>query len=353
MKNFLYAFFLLCLFQPVLADKILSIQTLNVYKPIYSGDQSRRKSSLLDFIKKYPSDIHFFQELWFEEDYKKLEKAFESIGMKSIFLDGYNRAGKWSGLAVSLNGTAYKVETHSFPPSSFYGKISRVFNINKGFGAAYIRHSDLSDYPFWIINVHMDNLSQYARLKQLIHYFKWFLKNKIFESPVISSGDFNFKPDSLEFEIMLNLFRFNEPQSYLGLSYRCTLCEENSDFLGYYLSKLFFMDYEKTVDYIFFKSSPNLELVPQVFNVFPKKHNGVALSDHYGVKSDIVFKKRFSVDSLDEEALNKKITAFSQTLNQIESQLSGWDFSEREFLKSLRDQLEEPDSLLIQHFKKN
>lgn len=377
--RFLLAVTLSIIFASAKAKETISVQTLNTYMAFYAEEKERRQSSILEFIMNNGSDIIFLQEVLPEQYYKNIEELSGAIGLNSIVYDSLteqrqNGAQAWfefydhfitkrqSGLVTIVNGNIRQKEIHYFFPfrKNFYGSglhewVSNSFSITKGFGAAHITHPKLPENPIWTINVHLHHLSQEARLRQLVHCFQWFLSKINFEeAPVVFGGDFNFEPDSLEFEMIKYLFRLKEPQAYLGLDYSCTLCEENNPYLGYHLSKALFMNYEKTADYIFFRSPPHARLIPKQFSVFPKKYNGNSLSDHYGVRVDMeVGYSSEILREISKRELEERIQKAFETLDRVQSQLGNTFFSEHQFLNSLRSQLEEPDSPFLQYLKRD
>ncbi|MDE0092623.1 MAG: endonuclease/exonuclease/phosphatase family protein [Oligoflexia bacterium] len=350
----------------------ISIQTLNVYGSFYAKNKKDRKNAILQFLKNESSDINFFQEVWFESDYQNIKRTSESIGLKSISYDFSSKYKKRSGLVTVIKGDIYKKDFHFFPQGKHLTDFIYDFlNINKGFGAIYTKLLNNSNRPLVAVNIHLHHLSQKARLFQLIYYLRWFLNKSVLNHPIIFAGDFNFEPDSLEFEMIKYIFRLKEPQTQLNLPYSCTVCKENKYFIGYNLSKMLLMDYERTIDYIFFRSSSTVRLTPKSFSIFPKKYHGVSLSDHYGVKAEIQFKPNLEPQQVNQWELERRMELFLKTLDKVQHQISRKSFSsyditptERwrekdnqknkiQFLESLRNQLKTRDALLIQHLSQN
>ena len=341
--------------RPTGTNDSISIQTLNIYGPFYAESLRLRELFVLEFLKKDNGDINLFQEVWFEYYYENMEKVSQSVGMNSVSYDALAKNEKKSGLVTIARGTVHKKEIHFFPLGGDpYDVLYSILDINKGFGIAHITHPKFPEISFWAVNIHLHHLNQNIRLLQLIHYLKWFLNKTTLQDPIILGGDFNFEPDSLEFEMLQNMFRFEEPQTYLGLNYSCTICEENKFYIGYNLSKLLLMDYEKTTDYIFLKSSPRVAVVVTTFNVFPKKYNGIFISDHYGLRVDITFRDNQEAQKLiSEEELEKRKWKFFKTLDKVQSKLDRGFSSEHQFLSSLRSEFEKPDNILLQHLKQH
>ena len=337
-------------------DDSISIQTLNTYLPYYAGHNKHRISGILKLLKRDGSDITFFQEVWIKRFHINIRETFIPMGQTVIIYDTVAKNTRSSGLVTIVKGKTHKQEMHFFPfgRDLYDSYLYEPLNINKGFGIAYITHPKFPNTPFWAINIHLHHYNQETRLLQMIHYLKWFLNQTVLQDPIIFAGDFNFEPDSLEFEMTQHIFRFKEPQSYLGLAYSCTfLCKDNVSGIGYILNTLS-INYGSTSDYIFFRSSPRTKLIPKNFRVFPKKYNGVFLSDHYGLKTDITFKNNpKSQQPVSEKELEERIRRFSQTLDKVQSLLSKSFLTEHQFLDSLRDQLKESDSVLLQHLKQN
>ncbi|MCZ0933096.1 MAG: endonuclease/exonuclease/phosphatase family protein [Oligoflexia bacterium] len=350
----------------------ISVQTLNIYSPFYVGNKEDRKNSLFQFLKNESSDINFFQEVWFESDYQQLEKISQSIGLSSIYHTASFKYKKQSGLMTAVKGNVYKTEFYFFPQgNSWIDSVYNFFNINKGFGVTYATLPQTSNTPFIAVNVHLHHLSQETRLLQLLSYLKWFLNESILSRPVIFAGDFNFEPSSLEFEMIQHIFRFKEPQSHLNFPYKCTVCKENEYFIGHTISKILQISYERTIDYIFFRSSPSTHLTPKNFVVFPKKYNGNFLSDHYGVKAEIKFEPYSKRQEISWSELENRIKLFLETLDKVQYQLSKnssplddiplseyyrkttAQINVEQFLNSLRNRLRNEDSLLIQHLSQN
>ncbi len=354
MRRLFSRFIFLAFFHPAaIADNFISVQTLNTYYPFYASGKLQRKSSLFKLLQKETSDINFFQEVWLKRFHIDMKNWSQLLGMKSIVYDTLKKNSKWSGLVTLLKGDVHKKEIHFFPiGEDLYDYLYSIFDINKGFGIAYITHPKFPNTPLWVVNTHLHHVTQKTRLLQLIHYFKWFLNPAVLQDPVICAGDFNFEPDSLEFKIIQNMFLFKEPQSYLGMEYSCTLCKDNEYSISHTLSEYLSVDYEKTTDYIFFRSSPYVRLIPKNFHIFPKKYNGHFVSDHYGLKVDIELQRDSSHQkAVVSKELERRIKNFSQTLDEAQS-LLGQDFvSEQAFLNSLRGQLKDSDSPLMRHLK--
>jgi len=339
-------------------DDAISIQTLNAYHTGYASRNVQRGRSILKMLKQDSGDINFFQEVWLERFYVNMKKTAERVGLESIIYDDVAENKKWSGLVTIVRGNIHEREIYFFPRGKdFYDSyIYRSLGINKGFGIAYVTHPKFPKTPFWAVNTHLHHLNQETRLLQLVHYLKWFLNKSVWQAPVICAGDFNFEPDSLEFDMIQHMFRFKEPQSYLGLDFDCTLCNDNEHSWRYTFNKasMGWIDYEKTVDYIFFKSSSKVKLIPKRFRVFPKKYDGEFISDHYGLRADIIFKNGQEFQQpIGKKKLKEKIQKFSQTLDKVQSLLSKKFKPEHRFLNLLRAQLRRPYSILIQHLKQN
>ena len=95
-------------------ENTISIQTLNVYTPVYARDKSQRIELIVDFLKKNTSGIIFFQEFWSKKNRQNIEEVSEHIGMKSIAYDDLLENRRRSGLVTILKGDVLKEEIHYF-----------------------------------------------------------------------------------------------------------------------------------------------------------------------------------------------------------------------------------------------
>jgi len=326
----------------------LCVQTLNTYGTFYSDNLEERHQQTLKFLRQHTCDIVLLQEVWQEDHYQNLVQLSQDINMKSVyFRKPYD--GRKSGLVGLFRGGIQNVDIFYFPPSvqSGLGFLYDLFKtIDKGFGMAQFRAPLVFQDPFLIFNFHLDHLSQRERVNQLLLYFKWILDNAYSGQAIIAGGDFNFEPASLEFRIMTNLFQFKNPYEQIRKNPECThLCEDG----GYGFFNL--LVGEGIRDYIFFRSSPQIDFSPQDIFVFPKNYNSVFLSDHFGLRAFFHLNHSFEDHLVSIELFENRIRGFEQTLFEVESFFRSGTASEMSFIQSLYEDLKNPQSSLVRYLK--
>ncbi|MDE0151746.1 MAG: endonuclease/exonuclease/phosphatase family protein [Bdellovibrionales bacterium] len=334
------------------SNQDLCVQTLNTYGMFYSDNLEERHQQTLSFLRRHDCDIVLLQEVWQEEHYQNLKELSQDINMKSVyFRKPFD--DKKSGLVGLFKGGVQTSDIFYFPPAvqSGLGLLSDVFKaLDKGFGMAQVHSSWTPQDSLLVFNFHLNHISQMERVNQLLLYLRWILENSYLNQAIIAGGDFNFEPDSLEFRIIRSLFRFENPYEQIRKQPECThLCEDG----GYEVFN--FLVGEGIRDYIFFRSSPQMSFNTQDVFAFPKHYNDTFLSDHFGLRAIFhlgdSFEKPLEV-SAEAEAFKERIKAFKWNLQEVESFfLSGYDTSSMGFIQSLYEDLENPESNVVQYLK--
>ena len=342
------------------SEQQLCVQTFNTYGMFYSDNLEERHRQTLEFLRQYDCDIVLLQEVWEESHYQNLVRLSQDINMKSIyFKKPYD--DKKSGLVGLFRGDIQASDIFYFPPI-FESGLDFLYDlfkfIDKGFGVAQVQTPSVRQGSFLVFNFHLDHISQTERISQLLLYLKWILENSYLDQAIIAGGDFNFEPASLESRIMTNLFGFKNPYEKIRKPPECThLCADGA----YGLFKTFVG--EGIRDYIFFKSSSKTHFNPQNIFIFPKQHNDVFLSDHFGLRA--IFSLADPVENqLDQlfskESLRDRVENFEQLLFEVESffqdkeellSFDGTNFSELNFIQSLYKDLKNPQSDIVQYLK--
>ena len=341
---------------PVLS-KNFCVQTLNTYGAFYSNDLDERHFHTLSFLEENPCDIVLLQEVLEKSHYKNLENLAKTLNVASIYFDNPSEKEKTSGLAGLIKGEINNSQIHYFPNGflngGLIGGLSDMGFINKGFGSLEFKDtSSQNNQKFLIINMHLSHLSQSRRIYQLVLFLKWMLSHPhYFKLPVILAGDFNFSPNSLEFDIVKHILQFKDPYEQIQKKHLCTHACSDSDY-----SWMNLLIGEGVRDYIFFKSSKKLEITFQSIDVFPKHYKEKPLSDHYGVRG--IFKAEYishSNSSFDDK-LSNEIINFKKTIEKISSFLNEENYafeSMKSFIESLKDELKNSESSLIKYLEKS
>ena len=310
-------------------NNTLCVQSLNTHSTWYAEDLEDRHLHLLSFLKNQTCDIVLLQEVWLHEHYENIKRLSLSLPLKVIHFDHTTNTSYNSGLMSLINKPLLDQGIQYFPrqhtPQNLnidwfqrtHSLITNIAGINKGFGFVSIRHhTSLGDIPILFVNLHLNHLSQQHRVLELLFYLHWLVSSPYKQYVIVTGGDFNFQPDSLEFEIVKYMLRLKDPFIELNKNHGCThFCHNNQD--AYYLLQAADIQ-PRTLDYIFFNHSPTIGVNPVVARVFPKSYNQQTLSDHYGINVEIEFyKKEHST-----VASNQTITDFLTTINKVEALLT-------------------------------
>ena len=336
--------------------KNLCVQTLNTYGMFYADNVDERHSQTLEFLKENSCDVILLQEVWYEDHRTNLEQLSDDLEMSGVYFDHFDSEDRRSGLMGLVRGQV-RNNTMQFFPDYVSGLVEAFFNylknISKGFGVLHVEYPEFQNNPFLITNIHLDNISQIRRLQSLLLYLKWIVDNTFdHQSSIITAGDFNCEPGSLEFDALKYMFRFTDPYEQIEKERHCTFsCSDSGNDLRHF----FFGD--RILDHIFYKPSPNIAITPQDVKVFPRQYNDTSLSDHYGVRALLNIEERhnFTPGLLAEEEIQERIEQFESTLNRIEllmlendEELSVFD---RDLIQFFRMGLVDSDSSVYQYLR--
>ena len=335
------------------SNQQLCVQTLNTYGMVYSNNLEERHEQILKFLRQYSCDIILLQEVWQDDHYQDLVQLSQDINMKSIyFKKPYDN--KRSGLAGLFKGGVQNSDMVYFPPAVGSGLnfLYEFFKlIDKGFGVAQVNVPQLKKNSFLVFNFHLNHISQRERVSQLLLYLRWILESPDPDRAIIAGGDFNFEPSSLEFRIVKRLLRFKDPYEQVGKNLKCTHFCKDTDYnwLKFFLG-------ESIKDYIFFKSSSEISFEPLDISIFPKTYNGVALSDHFGLRAifQINVSSEMNLERLNsEELLRERVKDFKEILYEAESffQKANSASSEINFIQSLHEDLKDSQSSVMQYLR--
>jgi len=333
-------------------NQSLCVQTLNTYGMFYSDNLEKRHQQTLSFLRQHDCDVVLLQEVWQDEHYKNLVQLSQDINMKSIYFKKPYDDRK-SGLVGLFKGRVQSSDIFYFPPAveSGLGIINSWFTIiDKGFGIAQIRFPMERQDSFLVFNFHLNHISKVERVNQLLLYLKWILENSYTDQAIIAGGDFNFEPSSLEFRVIKKLFRFEDPYEQLKKQPECThLCEDG----GYEFFN--FLVGEGIRDYIFFRSSSQINFNTKDISAFPKNYNNTFLSDHFGLRATFQLEGSFeSLYPVSDTMLRARVMDFKGILREVDSFFQNEPddilFPKR-FIQSLYKDLENPESAVVQYLK--
>ena len=349
MKKIVHIVLFLFVVFPVSAE-LLCVQTLNTYGVFYSDNLEQRYQQTQLFLEENPCDIILLQEVIEQEYMTRLTRMSQGFNFETAYFGSFSRlANKNSGLMSIVNGQIHNTDILFFPRNVYEDEMIAVIYdamsvLDKGIGAVHftpVAHRQ----PILVFNLHLHHLSQRRRVGQLLLWLKGILDRPLAQPAIIAAGDFNFEPDSLEFDMVRSLLRLQDPYEYTYQEHQCThLCEGSA----YELFRFFLG--EGVRDYVFFRNSATLSMHPWNVEVSPKKYNGVDLSDHYGVRATFNVVERKSAASF---LLSVRVKEFQETLSRVEdfikTQTSEENSFEMDMITLFRKQLEDSSSRLIQY----
>ena len=328
----------------------LCVQTLNTYGVFYADNLKERHQQTLQFLRDNACDINLLQEVVDDDHYSNLLDLSNELSMTSAYFSKLDDSKK-SGLMGVFRGDVVNMDIQYFP--AFRNKVVDFFyqpipSVNKGFGIVQLHHSNLHGNTLLVLNLHLDHAQQATRVSQILFILRWVLSHPYWwDALFIVGGDLNFQPDSLESNMMKYLLRFQDPYKIIGKERFCThWCEDSN----YDILNTFFGGQVR--DYVLFKSSSKVSIQPVDIDVFPKKHNGIHLSDHYGVRAFFNFdptshgKRR---DSLEEKPDN-----FRRVLRDVELVIGdNVNSAEMQFIHSLEQGLDQAYSNITEYLRLN
>ena len=330
----------------------LCVQTLNTYGVFYAGNLTERHRQTLHFLRDNACDINLLQEVVDKDHYDNLSKLSSELNMTSVYF-GRADDNKNSGLVGVFKGSLVNVDIEYFPvvQNEVFNFVYQSFqSVDKGFGVVQFHHPQLHKNTLLVLNLHLDHISQQTRVRQIL-----FILERILHQPdwwdtlLIVGGDLNFSPESLEFNMMEHLLRLKDPYEEINKERFCThWCEDSSYDI---LNTLFG---GQVRDYILFKPSSRMSIHPVDIDVFPKKYNGINLSDHYGVRAVFNFESISDSRENENNLLEEKVADFKRVLKNVKLVLGDdGDSTEVQFVQSLEQGVEQLHSHVMQYLRLN
>ncbi len=356
MKKYIFLFipFFVCAEQLLITEvqtkQNVCVQTLNTYGVFYADNLTERHKQTLNFLRNDACDINLLQEVVDQEHYNNLSGLSSELNMTSAYF-GTSDDDKTSGLVGVFRGNIVDVEMQYFPDvqNTVVNFVYQSFqSVKKGFGVAQLHHPNLHHNTLLILNLHLDHMAQQTRVRQILFILKRILHQPDWwDTLLIVGGDLNFSPESLEFNMMKHLLRLKDPYEEINKKRFCThWCEDSSYDI---LNTLFG---GQVRDYILFKPSSRMSIHPVDIDVFPKKYNGINLSDHYGLRAFFNFTPVSQAKNNHNNSLEEKVADFKRVLNNIKFVLEN-DSAEMQFVHSLEQSLNQPHSHVMRYLKLN
>lgn len=273
-------------------DRLFCIQTFNAYGPSYAPFLSRRTRALAEKLSELPPcEFVHFQEVWTEEHHGELKaELLRSLG-NAGHLDGSGvrevlspnlqmRVGLMSFFSIKSDVNYLKLFSKN--RDGVLDEVRRVFGVKKGFHVSRVEVPSFGDVL--LVNLHLHPSSQAIRVSQLLELF-WFLLNDEIRGGkrhqgVIVSGDFNFVPGSLEYELIDKVFLWKDAYYHARGAYfeeDCTYCAANP---------LSWLPDNRVFDYVFWgETGGRKTLYPYDVAInLNEMPGGLPYSDHFGLR---------------------------------------------------------------------
>jgi hypothetical protein len=264
----------------------ICIQTFNAYGPAYSRDPEKRTVAVGQDLSASPCGIVQMQEVWSDTHHNWMMDALaESMfSLSSIRFDDVQRpqVGQ-SGLATF---TTEILSSQSFVPfqvnsDGLMDNVRELLGVIKGIGSSMVTIRQDEDQKIQLMNVHLHPTSQRVRIAQIVQILEAFYKKQPLESPLLITGDFNFQPSSVEYNLLQSVTRMTDAYVANNGPYAsniCTYCESN---IHHWPGP------NGVLDYIWSRRSQHRTVIHS--QTFMNLHglNGVTPSDHFGLRSHI------------------------------------------------------------------
>jgi len=296
------------------ATDTLCIQTFNAYGPAYSRNLEQRTAMLGDLLFKSPCEIVQLQEVWTESHHEMALKAIQRTlpFLSAARFDNFQSPSEGqSGLSIFTSEGLSNQEFEKFKVNQdgLFDEIRDMLGVIKGIGASVISLRHDPARKLQMLNVHLHPSSTPVRIAQVTQLLEKIETMLPMQVPLILSGDFNFKPDSIEYSLLRDVANLTD--SYLAIhkeyaSSACTYCPENPNH---------WEGVTGVIDYIFIGKSQNAISTPTSTSINLLGANGQSPSDHYGVRTYLQISESPASTLSDSEFQNRRMKAI-RTLDQ-------------------------------------
>lgn len=257
------------------------VQSYNAYGPAYSLNLKGRTNLLLSmFEEKGLCEIVTFQEVWRDSHIDHLLVGLDSLNPDFSF---YHANNPFEGVSTGLlTATTFPVSAaeslvYYEYPNGIADWFRGQLGVKKALGTVRANISESEkNQDVWVVNTHLHHSSQVIRLAQIVELGEYLNHDNLRALPLILAGDFNFKPDSLEAELLKVYSRVIDTHTEVHGEYglgEATYDVENPLSWG---------GDSRIIDYVFYRNSDGYGLRPTSSEIYPKDYNGQFMSDHYG-----------------------------------------------------------------------
>jgi hypothetical protein len=159
--------------------------------------------------------------------------------------------------------------------------VRELLGVIKGIGSSVVTIRQNEEQKLQLMNVHLHPTSQRVRIAQSVQLIEAFFKHYPLQDPLIITGDFNFQPGSVEYDLLQSVTRLTDAYLANNEHYTpdtCTYCETNVHH---------WPGHQGVLDYIWSRRGQNYAV--RHHRTFINLHglNGVTPSDHFGLRTHI------------------------------------------------------------------
>jgi len=273
------------------------LQHFNTYGPAYATQTQERFELFTQELihpknpTQSPCEAIHLQEVW---NSPEINLVFDNMA------PSYNIYAPNRDLRIGLMGLfKQKISSQSvyaFQVNNEDGILDRFrefFGVQKGFAVVTSTVPE-SNQEIDFVNTHLHPSSQAVRIAQILELTQWRSQHR--ERPMILSGDFNFKVDSLERVLVLYAMGVFDSFELVHQKYPgdfCTYCTANPR--GW-------LNEDAIFDYVFVSQSGGQSQYPwpTQISINLKGIEDFTYSDHYGLIADFKF-NNFKYQSSDSE----------------------------------------------------
>jgi Endonuclease/Exonuclease/phosphatase family len=264
----------------------ICVQTFNAYGPAYSSNIPGRTLDLGEELLRSPCEILQVQELWTSSHHDLAVNAVRRSLPKlsaTRFDDIQSPYVGQSGLAIFTSEilTDQSFSAFTINQDGLADSIRGMLGVIKGLGQSRITLKRDPAKIFQMMNLHTHPSSVRVRIAQIVQLLRRFESMLPLTAPVILTGDFNFKPDSVEYGLLNNVGNLTDSYRYTHQGYRandCTYCAENP---------LHWFGESRVIDFIWLRSTANVKVTPLNSSINLRGIDDVVPSDHYGLRTQI------------------------------------------------------------------
>lgn len=272
--------------------RVHRVMTCNIRVALSQDDSTgngwgTRRKICEQVMRKYKADVYCLQEV-LEIQYKDLKKDFpdyQVLGFDGPEMDAMPRDGGYYGIGKNL--IMYSMQRYELTGAGVYWlSETPLLGGSKSWGTARARHVNwarLRDRKtgeeFRVLTVHLDHISQEARLGQISVVLEESSQYPV-DFPQVMAGDLNAKPSNPVAEAIRSDGWTDSYRSFHGVA-ADTLCSAHGFKGPQYVPK----GTPGRIDYIYYKGKG--VSVKDSFLVFDSV-GGKYPSDHYFLVSDLV-----------------------------------------------------------------